>query len=147
MNYTKKLFNGKKLRAVYDKNKKIYLISVIDVISAITNKSYELSRNHWKQIKFRLKNQNNPIIKKIKQIKFVAKDGLYRYTDVMDYKEIVKLIQSLPYDTARKIKNLIGGIACSGNKIVNILSRCIVKETLPKEYHFIKQTKYTQFRL
>ena len=147
MNYTKKLFNGKKLRAVYDKNKKVHLISVVDVISAITNKSYDTARNHWKQIKFRLKDRNHPLLKKINQMKFKAKDGLYRYTDVMDYKDIVKLIQALPYKVAEKIKNLIGGIACSGNKIANILARCIIKEIVPQEHHFIKQIVCTHFKM
>ena len=121
MKLSNKLFNGKKLRAVYDKNKKIWLVSVIDIISAITGSSYDTARNHWKQLKFRLRAREHALVRTIKQVKFIAKDGLYRYTDVMDYKEIIKLIQALPYKMTETAKNIIGGIACSGSKIRNIL--------------------------
>ena len=73
----------------------------------------------------------------------MAKDGLYRYTDVMDYKEIIKLIQALPYKAAEKIKNQITGIACSSNKMAKILKCCVIKQFVPKEYHFIKTVKFT----
>lgn len=145
MKQLNKLFNGKKLRAVYDRTNKIWLVSVIDVISAITNNDYDTSRNYWKQLKLRLKNRNHTLIRKTRQIKLMAKDGLYRCTDVMDYKEIVKLIQALPYKTAMVVKNWVGGIACQSKKIQGVLAKCVKEVMLPGEHHFVKHTHFKKF--
>ena len=40
-----------------------------------------------------------------------AKDGKLRYTDVMDYKKVIQLIQYLPRETAKAFKAWVGGIA------------------------------------
>lgn len=140
MKPTIKQFNGKKLRAVYNKDKKTWLVSVIDLISAITNADYDTSRNYWKQLKYRLKSTNHPITKKTRQIKLIAKDGLYRNTDVMDYKEIARLIQCLPYKTAAAAKNWIANIACRSTKLAKDLTVCLNRIMLPKKYCFITHT-------
>lgn len=147
MKQSTKIFNGKKLRAVYDVNKKVWLVSVIDVISAITNSTYDNSRNYWKQLKFRLRLRGHRLIRKTRQIKLVAKDGLHRYTDVMDYREIVMLIQALPYKAAASAKNWIGGVASKGTKIKNDLKECIKEVLLPADYRFIKHTIITEFKI
>ena len=147
MNQSKRLFNGKKLRAVYDKSRKLWLVSAIDVISAITNSNYDTARNYWKQFKLRLKKRNHSLARKTRQIKLLAKDGLYRYTDVIDYKEIVKLIQALPYKTAVTLKNWVGGIACNGNKIKKDLEYCVTQVFLPKEFWFVKATTFRLFKV
>ena len=132
-----KIFNGKKLRAVYDSNKKIYLVSVIDVICAITNSSYDVSRNYWKQLKHRLKKCNHSLTRKTRQIKLIAKDGLYRNTDVMDFKEITKLIQAMPYKTSQTAKNWLCGIANKSRKIAKDLKSCVNSIWLPKQHCFV----------
>jgi len=142
MNQSKRLFNGKKLRAVYDNQRKIWLVSTVDVIAAITNSDYDTARNYWKQFKLRLKKRNHSLTRKTRQIKLLAKDGLYRYTDVIDYREIVKIIQALPYKTAVALKNWIGGIACKTTKIKKDLEYCVNQVFLPEEYWFIKHTSF-----
>ena len=141
MNQLNKLWQGKKLRAVYDIERKIWLVSVIDVISAITNSPYDNARNYWKQLKLRLKIRNHSLIHKTRQLKMLAKDGLYRYTDVMDYREIVKLIQAMPYKTAGKIKNWLGDMACSDKKTGRSIESCLKEVPIPKKHHFIKQVR------
>ena len=142
MTQSNKLFNGKKLRAVYEKSRKLWRVSAIDVISAITNSSYDTARNYWKQFKLRLKKRNHSLARKTRQIKLLAKDGLYRYTDVIDYREIVKIIQALPYKTAVTLKNWIGGIACKANKIKKDLEYCVKQVSLPKEHWFVRHTSF-----
>ena len=135
-----KLFNGKKLRGVYDADRRVYLVSVIDVLAAINGSDYDIARNYWKQFKLRLKRRNHSLARKTRQVKLLAKDGLYRNTDVMDYREIVKLIQALPYKAAKAVKNWVGGIACGGGKIAKDLGECVQKVMLPKEHRFITLT-------
>ena len=138
MKQSNKLWHGKKLRGAYDTNRKIWLVSAVDVIAAITNSNYDTARNYWKQFKLRLKKRNHSLVKKTRQLKFIAKDGLYRYTDVIDYKEIVKLIQALPYKVATKIKNRVGGMICKSNEFARDLTSCISEVRIPKEHCFIR---------
>ena len=147
MTQLSKLWNGRKLRAVYDRDRKIWLVSVIDVIAAITSSPYDNARNYWKQLKLRLKIRNHSLTRKTRQLKLLAKDGLYRYTDVMDFKEIVKLIQAMPYKTAEKIKNWLGDIACSNKKISKSIESCLKEVLIPKKYHFIKQVRIKEYLL
>ena len=147
MKQLNKLWHGKKLRAVYDGDKKIWLVSVIDVISAITNSPYDNARNYWKQLKLRLKNRNHSLTRKTRQLKMIAKDGLYRYTDVMDFREIIKLIQAMPYKTAEKAKNWLGDIICSNKKISKSIEACVKEVLIPKKYHFIKQVRIKDYLL
>ena len=139
MTQLNKLWQGKKLRAVYDKDRKIWLVSVIDVIAAITSSPYDKARNYWKQLKFRLRNRNHSLTRKTSQLKLPAKDGLYRYTDVMDYREIVKLIQAMPYKTAEKLKDWFGNLVCSNKIFGKNIEDCIKEVPIPKKHHFIKQ--------
>ena len=147
MKQLNKLWNGKKLRAVYDKDRRIWLVSVVDVISAITSSPYDNARNYWKQLKLRLKIRNHSLTRKTSQLKLLAKDGLYRYTDVMDFREIVKLIQAMPYKTAEKIKNWLGDIAFSNKKIRKSIESCIKEVPIPKKYHFVKQVRIKEYSL
>ena len=147
MNQLNKLWQGKKLRAVYDKDRKIWLVSVIDVISAIANSPYDNARNYWKQLKMRLKIRNHSLIHKTRQLKMLAKDGLYRYTDVMDYREIVKLIQAMPYKTAEKVKNWLGDIAGLNKMIRKGIESSLTEVSIPKKHHFIKQVRIKAYLL
>ena len=95
---SKKLFNNKKLRAVWDTDRNTWWVSIIDVIAALRDTDYDTSRNYWKQIKCRMRDAS---CKKSKifvsrQIKLTCKDGKQRFTDVMRYKDIIRLIQILP---------------------------------------------------
>ena len=147
MTQLNKLWQGKKLRAVYDKDKKMWLVSVIDVIAATTNSSYDNARNYWKQLKFRLRNRNHSLTHKTRQLKLPAKDGLYRYTDVMDYREIIKLIQAMPYRAAEKVKNWLGDIICLNKKISKSIEGCLKEVPVPEKYHFIKQVRIKTYLL
>ena len=142
MKQQSKLFNGRKLRAVYDADKKIWLVSVVDLLAAIRNSSYDTARNYWKQLKFRLRNIKHPLGLKTRQIKLLAKDGMHRYTDVMDYKEIVKLIQLLPYKAALAEKNWLCEIASKSEKLEKDLAGCIVSALIPKKHWFVRSISF-----
>ena len=46
-----KIFEGKKIRSVWDSDKEEYYFSVIDVIGALTNNGYQKSRNYLEMVK------------------------------------------------------------------------------------------------
>ena len=59
MHLINKIFNNETIRTVWDKEDEKYYISVIDIISVLNESSYQDSRNYWKVLKHRLKEEGN----------------------------------------------------------------------------------------
>ena len=57
-----KLFNDKPIRTVWDNEEEKYYVSVIDIISSLNESEYQESRNYWKVLKFRLKEEGNETV-------------------------------------------------------------------------------------
>ena len=123
-----KLFRGKKVRAVWDNTNKRYWVSVVDICAVLHGSNYDTARNYWKQLKHRLIIKGSHLVKKMHQLKMAAKDGKMRYTDVMDYKKIIQLIQCLPQERVMAFKAWIGSIAarhCDLSAQLDIDDSCV----------------------
>ena len=118
MKNTTKLFKGQKVRAAWDSTNKKYWVSVIDICAVLCGSNYDTARNYWKQFKHRLIMRGSHLVKKMHQLKMAAKDGKMRYTDAMDYKKIMQLIQSLPRERAMAFKAWIGAVAAGHSNII-----------------------------
>lgn len=70
-----KTFEDAKIRTVWNSDEEKYYISVVDVISALIESSYQDSRNYWKVLKFRLKEEGNETVTNCNQLKLRADDG------------------------------------------------------------------------
>lgn len=89
-----KLFGKVTIRTVWDNEKEDYYFSVVDVISALTDSDYQKSRNYWKWLKNKLKEEGSELVSKTNQLKMKSKDGKYYNTDVLNTKGILrKLLQ------------------------------------------------------
>ena len=62
------------------------------------------SRNYWKVLKFRLKEEGNETVTNCNQLKLKAQDGKYRMTDVVDIEGMFRIIESIPSKNAERIK-------------------------------------------
>ena len=96
--------NGKNIRTVWNREEEKYYISVIDIISVLTDNEYQEARNYWKVIKNRLKKEGNETVTNCNQLKLKAKDGKLRMTDVVDIEGTFRLIESIPSKKAEPIK-------------------------------------------
>ena len=105
-----KLFEGKEIRSVWDKEKEDYYFSVVDVIDALTDSSYEKSRNYWKWLKNELIKEGSQLVSNTNQLKMKAKDGKLRETDTLDTKGILRLIESVPSPKAEPFKMWLAGL-------------------------------------
>ena len=94
------LFEGKEIRSIWDKEKEDYYFSVVDVISALTDNDYDKSRNYWKWLKNKLKEEGSELVSDTNQLKMRAKDGKMRETDTLDTEGIFRLIESVPTSKA-----------------------------------------------
>lgn len=98
------LFEEREIRSIWDSEKEDYYFSVVDVISALTDNEYEKSRNYWKWLKNKLKDEESELVSKTNQLKMRAQDGKLRETDTLDTEGIFRLIESIPSKKAEKFK-------------------------------------------
>lgn len=104
-----KLFEEKKVRAVYDDVEEKWYFSVVDVVAVLTDSPNP--RNYWKVLKHRLKNEGNETVTNCHQLKLQAADGKMRKTDVADTEQLFRLIQSIPSPKAEPFKQWMAQVA------------------------------------
>lgn len=106
-----KLFEGKKIRHIYDKEKENYYFSVVDVIAILIEKDYQNARKYWKVLKGRLINEGaSEPVTKCYQLKMQAEDGKMRLTDVADAQTMLRIVQSVPSKKAEPIKQWLAKV-------------------------------------
>ena len=97
-----KIFNNETIRTVWDKEKEKYFISVVDIVSVVSESNNP--RNYWKVLKHRLKKEGNESVTNCNQLKLKASDGKYYNTDVVDIEGMFRIIESIPSKNAEPIK-------------------------------------------
>lgn len=109
------LFEDKEIRSIWDSEKEDYYFSVVDVISILTD-SRDPS-DYWTTLKRRLiNNEGSQLPTNCRRLKFKAKDGKLRNTDVLDTKGILRLIESVPSSKAEPFKVWLANL---GNERIN----------------------------
>jgi len=97
------LFQGKKIRKVWDSKKEKWYFSVVDVIEVLTDSSNP--QVYWRVLKKRLIDEgSNETVTKCNALKMIAPDGKKRLADVADVETILRLIQSIPSKKAEPFK-------------------------------------------
>ena len=97
-----KEFDSSKIRTVWDKEQEKYYISVVDIVSVLTESKD--GRKYWNKLKQRLKEEGNETVTNCHQLKLPAEDGKMRLTDVVDIEGMFRLIESIPSKKAEPIK-------------------------------------------
>ena len=99
-----KLFEDKKIRAKWDDEVEKWYFSVVDIVSVLTENDYQAGRKYWKTLKMRLNQEGSELVTNCYQLKMQSTDGKFYNTDVMDIKQILRLIQSIPSKKAEPLK-------------------------------------------
>ena len=102
MHLINKLFNNETIRTIWNKEEEKYYISVVDIVSAISESSD--GRKYWNKLKQRLKDEGNDTVTNCHQLKLKAQDGKYRMTDVCDIEGMFRIIESIPSKNAEPVK-------------------------------------------
>jgi hypothetical protein len=106
-----KLFEGNRIRHIYDEEKETYYFSVVDIVAILIEKDYQSARKYWKVLKGRIvKEGYNELVTNCYQLKLQADDGKMRKTDVADIKTIFRIIQSIPSKKAEPIKQWLAKV-------------------------------------
>ena len=104
-NFAIQLFEGKKVRIVWDEEKEKYWFSVVDIVQVLTGSfDYQQARKYWKVLKGRLIKEGNETVTNCYQLKLPAADGKKRLTDMADLQGIFRIIQSVPSKKAEPVK-------------------------------------------
>ena len=96
------LFEGNEIRSIWDSEKGDYYFSVVDVISVLTESNDP--SHYWRTLKYRMIQEGNETVTNCDTFKLKAKDGKMRNTDMLDTKNIFRLIESIPSPKAEPFK-------------------------------------------
>lgn len=97
------IFEGKKIRSVWDNEKEEWYFSVVDVVGALADSVN--ARDYWYKMKKRMTDEEKSELSTIcRQLKLKAPDGKMRLTDVADIQGIFRVIQSIPSPKAEPFK-------------------------------------------
>ena len=99
-----KVFENKQIRTIWNSDEEKFYISVVDIVSVLTDNEYQTARNYWKVLKSRLKKEGNEMVTNCNQLKLLSQDGKKRMTDVVDIEGMFRLIESIPSKKAEPIK-------------------------------------------
>ena len=107
------LFEEKKVRTVWDDQQEKWYFSIVDVCAILTDQpDYDLAKNYWKVLKFRLRKEGNESVTNCNQLKMASpKDGKHYKTDVADTEQLFRLIQSIPSPKAEPFKQWMASVA------------------------------------
>lgn len=103
------LFENKQIRVVWDPEAEKYYFSIVDVVQVLTE-SID-GRKYWNKLKQRLKAEGNESVTNCHQLKLEAADGKKYKTDVADFEQLFRLIQSIPSPKAEPFKQWMAGVA------------------------------------
>jgi prophage antirepressor-like protein len=104
-----KIFDNKKVRALWDEEQEKWYISIADVIAVLTDSPNP--QVYWRVLKKRLKDEGNETVTNCNALKMLATDGKMRMTDVADTEQLFRLIQSVPSPKAEPFKLWLAKIA------------------------------------
>jgi hypothetical protein len=96
------IFEGNKIRRVWDDKKEKWYFSVVDIIFSLTKT--DRPRKYWDDLKRKLKSEGSELSEKIGQLKMISSDGKYYLTDVADTEAMFRIIQSIPSPNAEPFK-------------------------------------------
>ena len=102
------IFEGKKVRVVWDAEKEKYFFSIVDIVQVLTD-SID-GRKYWNKLKQRLKAEGNESVTNCHQLKLPASDGKRYKTDVADLEGVFRIIQSIPSKKAEPLKQWLAQV-------------------------------------
>lgn len=104
-----KLFEEKQVRVHWDEKSEKWYLSVIDIISTLTDST--IPKRYWSDLKKKLTLEGSQLYEKIVQLKFEAADGKKYATDCLETQDVFRLIQSIPSPKAEPFKLWLAQVA------------------------------------
>lgn len=98
-----KVFESRQIRTLWNAEEEEWYFSVVDIVAVLTDS--EDPNNYWKVLKNRLKKEGSELVTNCNRLKMQShKDGKMYYTDCLDTKGVLRLVQSIPSPKAEPFK-------------------------------------------
>jgi hypothetical protein len=97
-----KIFEDKKIRALWSEEAQDWVFSIVDVCEILAEAS--TPRRYWSDLKRKLKAEGSQLYENIVQLKMQSADGKYYKTDVATTEQLLRLVQSIPSPKAEPFK-------------------------------------------
>ena len=105
------IFEGHRIRRVYDENAETWLFSVVDIIGILTEQpDFQAARKYWNKLKERLSKEESQSVTNCHRLKLPAADGKSYLTDVAGPETLLRLVQSVPSPKAEPIKQWVAKV-------------------------------------
>jgi len=90
------LFEGKKVRSVFDARTGEWWFSVADICAVINDIDHTAARNYWKWLKSTWKKNHPELVGVTNRIDFATSSGTSHFSDAMDICGVIRLIMAYP---------------------------------------------------
>lgn len=104
MNNKIKLFENKRIRALWNAEEEEWYFSVVDICNVLSESASKDPSAYWRKLKQRLKAEESEVVTNCHALKMKAFDGKMRFTDVLKTSDVLRLIQSIPSPKAEPFK-------------------------------------------
>ncbi len=125
-----KLFEGKKVRSVWNEESGEWYFSVVDVVAVLTD-SVD-SGAYWRKLKQRLIAEGSQVVTFCHGLKLPAPDGKMRATDCANVKGIFRIIQSIPSPKAEPFKQWLAQVGY--DRVLEIENPELAQERMKELY-------------
>ena len=103
------LFEDQPIRTAWDKESETWFFSIVDVVRVLTDSKDPTA--YWRKLKQRLKAEGNETVTNCHGLKMLAADGKMRMTDVANFEQMFRIIQSIPSPKAEPFKLWMAQVA------------------------------------
>ena len=79
-----KVFENKQIRTIWNGDEEKFYISVVDIVSVLTDNEYQTARNYWKVLKNRLRKEGNETVTNCNRLKLPAEIIVSRWKKSYD---------------------------------------------------------------
>lgn len=108
-NHKIQIFNGQKVRTVWNEDEEKWYFSIVDVCAVLTDSANP--QTYWRVLKKRLKDEGNETVTNCNALKIPSADGKMRLADVADQQQLFRIIQSIPSPKAEPFKQWMAQVA------------------------------------
>ena len=128
-------FAGKPLRCFYDKEAAKWWFSAVDICVALLGSDYAYARKYWKNRKYKFGKTKFQLVAESDQLKFPTSDGKYYFTDVLDIREVLYLIQIIPSPKAEPFRLWLADMLMNNTAIETLLVEAGAEDAKQIEAH------------
>ena len=118
MKLENRIFNGRQIRMVWSESEGKWYFSVVDVIEALTD-SLDAS-TYWRVLKNRLKKEGRETVTICNAFKLPAKDGKLRLSPVVDYLQLLSIMEFISSPKVEDFKLWIHAYSSSDSPQINL---------------------------